>query len=459
MSDLLSAQRGELLKLVYELIEENQALKTQVAELREENQKLKENFKDKGGKERSPLFVKPSVKRKKLKERAKRTVNFSRKLDIPTKHEFHSYDVCPNCKGALGKPTVSYRRQVIDIPKVEFTVTEHTVFKRWCFTCRKRISPKLDLKETVIGNHRFGISVFTTIATLRERLRLPVRVINLYLKTFHNLTLSNGEIVEILHRVGKLSRPNYDQILESVKSSGFICADETGFRENGVNGYIWNFSSNNDQIILYRKSRGSKVVREVLGENGCDYEGVIVSDFYSAYNEYGGFHQRCWAHLLRDIDDLKKNYPKHPPLNIWSKKVNNIYKEAKDYPGPDPNLPIGLQAEERIKKEAYFKKMLKTICEPYTLKETPMSTLSGRCIKFMPELFTFIRFPGIPSTNNMAERALRHSVVQRKISGGTRSERGSETRAILGSIFGTWNLQNLNPLTEMRLLLARAPCQ
>jgi len=61
-------------------------------------------------------------------------------------------------------------------------------------------------------------------------------------------------------------------------------------------------------------------------------------------------------------------------------------------------LPLGLQADERIKKEAYFKEKLKKVCEPYLVKETPMSTLSGRCIKFLPELFTFVRFPNIPST-------------------------------------------------------------
>lgn len=455
MSDLLTAPRGELLKLIYELIEKNQALKIRITELEE---KLKE--KEETKKPKVPLIVKPSVKKtRKKKARAKREHGYARRLDIPTKTEFHSYEVCPDCRGELGLPSVAFKRQVIDIPFTDFTVTEHVIFKRWCVNCQKRFFPKIDLSDSVVGSHRFGLNIFATIATLRERLRLPVRVIKVYFKTFHNLELSEGEIIEILKKVSDISKPNYDKILNSVKSSPFICCDETGYREDGVNGYLWNFGNHKDQIILYRKSRGSKVVKEILGENGEDYEGVIVSDFYSAYNEYAGFHQRCWAHYMRDIHELKNEFPKHPPLNIWSKRIKELYQEAKDWKGPDSHLPIGLQAEERIKKEGYFKEKLKKVCEPYLTHESPMSTLSGRAIKFLPEMFTFVRFPNIPSTNNLAERTLRHHVIARKIQGGTRSQKGSQTKAILGSLFGTWNLQGLNYLQEMKLLLARAPCQ
>jgi transposase len=467
MSDLLSAPRGELLKLVYDLIEENQTLKVRISELQdqsfklqEENRQLREILKVKGKPDR-PSFIKPSVKKKPkdLSLRKKRERGFARRLDLPTRQEFHSYEVCPDCGGSLGKPSVAYKRQVIDLPQASFVVTEHVVFKRFCAHCQKRVFPKLNLQETTVGHHRFGLNVFTTIATLRERLRLPIRVIKLYFKTFYQLDLAEGEITEILHKAASLAHLRYQEILTSLKSSPFLCCDETGFRERGKNGYLWNITTPNQQLILYRQSRGSKVVREIIGKDGQDYEGVIVSDFYSAYNEHAGFHQRCWAHLLRDIRELREDYPCHPPLNLWAKRIKAIYQEAKEYAGPDSSLPLGLQARERIQKETYFKEKLQAICEPYPARASPMSPLSGRMMTFLPELFTFIRFPNIPSTNNLAERTLRHYVVQRKIFGGTRSAKGSQTKAILGSLFGTWNLQGLNPLREMRLLLARAPCQ
>lgn len=197
--------------------------------------------------------------------------------------------------------------------------------------------------------------------------------------------------------------------------------------------------------MLKGKRRNKDAVKEFVGEGGENennsFQGVLVSDFLGSYNEYTGFHQRCWVHLLRDIKNLQKEVGnKHPPLNKWAKKVRQIYKEAKGWEGPDANLPLGLQAQERIDKEVYFKEKLRKVCEHYTLKDTPMSTLSARMTTFLPELFTLIRFEGIDSSNNRAERALRHSVVKRKISGGTRSEKGSRTREVLASLFEIWRL-------------------
>ena len=72
------------------------------------------------------------------------------------------------------------------------------------------------------------------------------------------------------------------------------------------------------------------------------------------------------------------------------------------------------------------------------------------------ELFVFVAEPAVPSDNNAAERSLRHLVVSRKISGGTRSERGTDSKMTLASLFGTWRVQGLNPLTACRQLL-RSP--
>ena len=95
------------------------------------------------------------------------------------------------------------------------------------------------------------------------------------------------------------------EVLERIRSSPVVHADETGWRENGRNGCAWTFSTPTERLFL-RRGRGKGVVDEVLGES---FEGILVSDFYASYDHYPGFKQRCWAHLLRDIHKLKVLYP------------------------------------------------------------------------------------------------------------------------------------------------------
>ncbi len=448
MSDLLTAPRGELIQLIYELTERIEILESELARVKTE----------KGDKDnpqtKIPSFVKPNKKTKKKATRKKRDTAYVRRKETPTEKIFHTSQNCSDCGDVLlGKPTVAYTRQVLDIPVVSYAVTEHVILRRWCLKCHKQVLPKVDLSSSAIGKKRIGVNLAATITTMRDRLRLPLGMIKTYLKLFHSLTLSEGEIVKILDTVAKTGKPQYNTLLEQIRKSDSVHADETGGRQNGINGYFWSFSTEKIHYLTYRKSRGKTVVEEIVGTDSEKFNGVLVTDFYAAYNTYAGFHQRCWVHYLRDIHQLKEEYKKHPPLNKWAKKVKQIYEEAKVYAGPEPNLPIGLQTEERLQKQREFEQRLKAICMPYVKTDTPMSTFAARAITFLPELFVFIRFPNIKSDNNPAERIIRHTVVARKISGGTKTPKGSETKAILTSLFDTWQLQNLNPFEQCRLLL------
>lgn len=449
--DLTSAPRGELIRKIYELQDKVESLEAQLAEIRA-------RLSNQGPKPQDvpPDFIKANVKHKKRQEaRQKRKANFARHRDIPTKEIFHTYEACPDCGGELGKPTVSYRRQIIDIPLTPFEVVDHVVFKRWCFYCKKRVQPKVNTTETLIEKQRIGVRLMSIIDLLKEECRQPLKTIQSYLEIVHNLHLSKGTLVNMLHKTAHIGRPTYDALGKKIREADVVFADETGGRENGRNGYYWSFNTKDIQFLVYDTSRKNKMVTKILGkedEPDC-FCGVLSSDFYTGYNIYNGFHQRCWVHLLRDIKKLKEQYSKHPPLNIWAKRIKQLYDEAKGYHGPGHTLSVRAKEQERIAKQQYFEEKLRIITKPWIQKDSPMSTLSGRIIKHLQELFVFIRFEGIPSDNNTAERILRHTVVSRKISGGTRSKKGSETKSILASLFGTWRLQRKNPLTECQLLL------
>jgi hypothetical protein len=156
---------------------------------------------------------------------------------------------------------------------------------------------------------------------------------------------------------------------------------------------------------------------------------------------------------LRDIHDLKKLHPDDADLWQWAKEVKQIYEQAKAAPAPDPRLPLTKQHAQRVALQHALEQDLWQVCAPFAQTQALMHTLCERVERFLPELFVFVAYPGVPSDNNLAERSVRPLVIARKISGGTRSPKGSSTRMGLASLFGTWAAQGLNPFHRCLALL------
>ena len=151
---------------------------------------------------------------------------------------------------------------------------------------------------------------------------------------------------------------------------------------------------------------------------------------------------------------LKEQHPQHRALAQWSQRVREVYDQARSYPGPDPGLPVTVQRTQRVKQQTR-QHQLSSICQPYLGSDAPMRVLCQRVERFLPELFAFVADPRVNAYNNAAERCLRPSMVSRKISGGTRSEQGSETKSIMASLFGTCRLQGRNPYLALNSLLSK----
>lgn len=158
-------------------------------------------------------------------------------------------------------------------------------------------------------------------------------------------------------------------------------------------------------------------------------------------------------HLLRDIHELKQQHPDDAELWQWAKAVKQIYHRAKAAPAPDPQLPFPKQHAQRVALQHVCEQQLWQVCASFVRTQALMHTLCERVERFLPELFVFVAYPGVPSDNNLAERSVRPLVIARKISGGTRSPKGSSTRMGLASLFGTWMAQGLNPFQQCLALL------
>ena len=354
----------------------------------------------------------------------------------------HVLESCPQCGTGLAGGWVQRTREVIDLPLVPAQVTEHVFIARTCPVCERRRIPRADLGRVALGKHRLGVNLLSRIAALREEGRLPLRTIQWYLQTVHRLPLSLGAIVRAIHQVAQKAQPALAEILDRIRGSPVVHADETGWRQDGVNGYVWTFSTPTDRYFL-RRGRNREVVDEALGDS---FSGVLVSDFYAAYHHYPGLKQRCWVHLLRDIHDLKALYPQDQKLAQWAGAVHQIYSGAKAFTHPD--------ARQRQRVQQQLERKLLAHCRPFLEDQAAVqSNLCRRIEKFIKELFVFVAQPAVPSDNNAAERSLRPLAVSRKISGGTRSAQGTDSKLTLASLFGTWRAQGLDPLLSCQLLL------
>ena len=359
---------------------------------------------------------------------------------------------CPDCGTHLTGGWVQRTREVIELPVVPVPVTEHVFIARTCPACRRRCIPPAQLDGVALGRQRLGVNLISRIATLREEGRLPIRSIQWYLRTVHQLRLSVGAIVSAIHQTAQRAQPAVAAILDRIRASPVVHADETGWRQNGNNGYVWTFSTPTERYFL-RRGRGKAVVDEALGES---FSGVLVSDFYAAYHHYDGPKQRCWTHLLRDIHDLVALYPKDTALAQWAAAVHQLYVEASSMsrPGLSPILRHNDGAPLNWPGSGSCWSSASPSCQPFLADPLALQgRLCRRIERHIKELFVFVAEPDVPSDNNPAERSLRHVVISRKVSGGTRSERGTERKMTLASIFGTWRARGLNPLAACRQLL------
>jgi hypothetical protein len=253
--------------------------------------------------------------------------------------------------------------------------------------------------------------------------------------------------------MAQVGRPVYDQLQQDVRASPVVHADETSWRENGQRTTVWTTST--AQVVYVH--HGRRTNEEIDGILGADFAGTIVADCYASYDHFEGAKQRCWAHLVRDLDALLHEQAEDSETVAWVEGIRWIYHEARQS-RPAHEEGWGYQArrarEQRAKK---YESLLLLLCPTELDQKKPYASLAARLRKHLSELFTFVRDPRVDDTNNAAERSLRPLVIARKVTGGTRSGAGSTTTMILYSLAATAKLQGKDPTAIYQQILLAAP--
>lgn len=380
--------------------------------------------------------------------RRPRATNFARRRSTPTRQVTHAVTHCLTCGLALAGGTVKRTREVIEVPQPSVVITEHVYLERCCPGCGRRHTPTSDLAGVVVGQSRLGTGLVALIATLRAEARLPYRAIQRLLGSLYGLDLSVGALVGAVRQVARMGRPAVAAIQSAIAASPAVHVDETGWREQGRNGYIW-AASTPDACRFVHGGRGKVMLGQLLGDAP---QGVLISDFYAVYDGYAGVQQKCWAHLLRDLHEVRVRAPDDRALAVWADAVEALYAEARHLVTTFVDAPAEAPARQAARR--HLMQRLAVVCQPYVADETaPQALLCRRIVKQLDALFVFVLDPAVAATNNAAERSLRHLVVRRKISGGTRSRAGTADTLTLASLFTTWRLRGLNPYHACRNLL------
>ena len=429
-------------------------LEDRIKKLEQENAKLKEQLEQGKIKATNKEVNKPSSKKAewdkddpggKGKKRGKRKNRGPRKGAgnrpknlIPNREVTIPVDRCDLCGKDLSEkdPVESTNVRLIeDIPDppTEPVITKVTQQKKYCDDCQQVITAKTDL---ALPGSDIGVNATVLICYLWIALCLPYTKIKEYLATFYHLGASTSGLSRHVIWVSKIMKDVYEEILKSMKNSARLHADETGWRVRGRNWWLWVFGTQDTAYFTVDKSRGSDVVRRILGEI---FFGVLVVDGFRAYLSLVCEQQSCLSHLFRKIRKFRDAFPELIDIVKFYLKFRRIIRDGER-----------LQKDRDRLGEAVFQRRLRKLHKRLAeLLEWPnpdqvLSEIIAKVKRQQPRILTFVKHPGVPFHNNYAEYLIRIGVIKRKISGGSVSAQGAEAYAILLSIYVTCKLRGIS---------------
>lgn len=356
----------------------------------------------------------------------------------PSEHFKAELKLCPNCGKHFGEPVKVERKVIEEIQEpMPVKVIEYVYCYYHCENCNKEFTA---LYPDIPKEGRFGKNVLVETTLMKYEERLPLRKIQAVLKRQYGLKVSVGAIFDFTRRVHKSLQPEYFLILQLIRNSEVTYIDETSIKVNGKNYWIWIFVISTNTFIVIRKSRGKKVLLEILTRK---YRGTIVCDGWKSYPNFTSKIQRCWAHMLRELKYLAEKLDEAKPLNRSMHKLyNKLIKIIGEDPPPESRKKLWYESRTTMKR------WLNRKYNNDTLKKLIEKIRNG-----FDHWFTFIITTGVEPTNNRAERALRESVVQRKIIGTLRNEKGTHIYEVIMSVLATWKQQGKNLQKSLRAVI------
>ena len=346
---------------------------------------------------------------------------------------------CPDCHHHLSQSQEVFDHIQEDIVPAHPEVTLFKKHRYWCRHCKKLVTASYASEEVPHGN--LGPNVLIQTVILKYHHGLPFNKIRELFESLCHFQVSEGALAQALQRISQWLQVERNQILKAVRASPHLHMDETGWKVSGTNHWLW--AVVNEKLAYYQiaQSRGAKIPKTILPK---DYSGILVTDFYAAYNRLPGKKQKCLVHLMREMHELYLKDQSEAFLE-HHKTLKRIISDAlrlKELQG-QITRPVYQRRIKRLKTRLFL-----WSCREYRNKH--LKRLAQRFLKHWLHLLTFLEHPGISFNNNLAERMIRHHVILRNRSFQNRSQKGASAHQTLMSLLHTLQLQDKNPLAFLK---------
>ena len=365
-------------------------------------------------------------------------------------------EVCPHCAGTDLTPVQEFKEHlqedIILQPNTQVTNFRH--HQASCPKCRRNV---IQAAEGELLNCHIGPTTKAAAIYLRYGLNIPYRKVKQLFDVFFGMPFVPASALNFDRSATQKGQPLYEDLKRKVRAAAYVHADETHWRQDGVNQFVW--YAGNDQLAYYLidRHRSASVVRCIFGPN---FDGILNTDGYAAYNAANATErQSCLAHLLRKAKEIKQEILLKKPrfqdqqAIRFCDRLIKLFKQACDVGQRLLNEQGQRQHRKQLRKKFYAR--LRSICSQ-KLADQKADTFRRRLrdpTKEYYRLFTFLKYPEVQPTNNQAERSLRYLVIFRKICFGTRSAQGSHCHSVLPSLLQTAKRQGHHPLAFFKTLL------
>jgi transposase len=341
---------------------------------------------------------------------------------------------CPDCHASLEEKGID-DRLVLDSRPVKAERVLYRLPKKYCPQCRRTFQPRA---PAVLPKSLYGNQLIATATIMHYLHGIPLG------RVCEQTGLGPGSLVEIFHRLARRCAGIPDQLMAEYRRAPVKHADETSWRTNGHNGYAWLFATPRLSLFLFRQTRGASVPQRVFGKTWLP--GCLVVDRYGGYNKVPCAIQYCYSHLLREVQDLEKEFPDVAEVTAFVSTV-----------APQLALAMGLRAQP-ISDAEFSRQAAALKVQLMASMEAPAHHLAIHRIQEIfrahaDRLYHWADDRRVPAENNLAERDLRPTVIARKVSFGSQSDAGAHTRGVLMSVLHTLKKRQVDVVAHLKSVL------